>query len=139
MLERRLGRVLQLTMDNPAQRNALTPEISRGPTKALRLAADDESVGAIVVRGEGEHFCAGEIRNPSPRCGPPSRGRPWSSASARSTNRHARCAARPSQVIETARAQGRGIECFYRDVRAFRIYEGTSQIHLVNIARHLLR
>ena len=61
MLERRLGRVLELTMDNTAQRNALTPGISRGPTKALRLAADDESVGAIVVRSEGKHFFAGEI------------------------------------------------------------------------------
>ena len=35
--------------------------------------------------------------------------------------------------------KGRGIERFYRDVRAARIYEGTSQIHLLNIARLLLR
>jgi acyl-CoA dehydrogenase len=35
--------------------------------------------------------------------------------------------------------KGTGIERFYRDVRAFRIYEGTSQIHLLNIARLLLR
>ncbi len=35
--------------------------------------------------------------------------------------------------------KGRGIERFYRDVRAFRIYEGTSQIHLLNVAKHLLR
>jgi alkylation response protein AidB-like acyl-CoA dehydrogenase len=35
--------------------------------------------------------------------------------------------------------KGRGIERFYRDVRAFRIYEGTSQIHHLNIARYLLR
>lgn len=34
--------------------------------------------------------------------------------------------------------KGRGIERFYRDVRAARIYEGTSQIHLLNIAKHLL-
>ena len=27
----------------------------------------------------------------------------------------------------------------YRDVRLFRLYEGTSQIHQVNIARHLMR
>ena len=33
--------------------------------------------------------------------------------------------------------KGRGIERFYRDVRAFRIYEGTSQIHLLNIAKRL--
>ena len=35
--------------------------------------------------------------------------------------------------------KGAGIERFYRDVRAFRIYEGTSQIHQLNIAGHLLR
>ena len=35
--------------------------------------------------------------------------------------------------------KGRGIERFYRDVRAARIYEGTSQIHLINIAKQLLR
>lgn len=34
--------------------------------------------------------------------------------------------------------KGRGIERFYRDVRAARIYEGTSQIHLLNIAKRLL-
>jgi acyl-CoA dehydrogenase len=32
-----------------------------------------------------------------------------------------------------------GIERFYRDVRIFRIYEGTSQIQQVVIARHMLR
>lgn len=32
----------------------------------------------------------------------------------------------------------RGIERFYRDVRAARIYEGTSQIHLLNIGKRLL-
>jgi len=35
--------------------------------------------------------------------------------------------------------KGRGIERFYRDVRAFRIYEGTSQIHLINIGKRLVR
>lgn len=35
--------------------------------------------------------------------------------------------------------KGLPIERFYRDVRAFRIYEGTSQIHLLNIAKQLLR
>lgn len=35
--------------------------------------------------------------------------------------------------------KGRGIERFYRDVRAFRIYEGTSQIHLLNIAKNLFQ
>ena len=32
-----------------------------------------------------------------------------------------------------------GIERFYRDVRLFRIYEGTSQIQQLVIARNLIR
>lgn len=57
--EARHGRVLELAIDNPAQRNALLPEISGALTRALRLASDDDGIGAIVLRGEGEHFCAG--------------------------------------------------------------------------------
>lgn len=59
VVERRLGRVLELTMDNPAQRNALTPDTSQTLTRLLRLAHDDAGIGAIVLRGEGDHFCAG--------------------------------------------------------------------------------
>jgi enoyl-CoA hydratase/carnithine racemase len=59
VLEALHGRVLELAIDNPAQRNALLPEISGALTRALRLANDDDSVGAIVLRGEGAHFCAG--------------------------------------------------------------------------------
>jgi len=59
VVEARHGRVLELVIHNPAQRNALLPEISIGLTRALRLASDDASIGAIVLRGEGKHFCAG--------------------------------------------------------------------------------
>jgi enoyl-CoA hydratase/carnithine racemase len=72
--EVRHGRVLELVIDNEAQRNALTPDISSGLSKALRLADDDKAVGAIVLRGEGAHFCAGgnlkslaEMRATKPR------------------------------------------------------------------------
>ncbi len=34
--------------------------------------------------------------------------------------------------------KGSGIERFYRDVRVLRIYEGTSQIHLLNIGKRLV-
>jgi len=34
---------------------------------------------------------------------------------------------------------GGSVSRFYRDVRLFRLYEGTSQIHQLNIARHLLK
>ncbi|MCB1547917.1 MAG: acyl-CoA dehydrogenase family protein [Hyphomicrobiaceae bacterium] len=53
------------------------------------------------------------------------------------------CCRVADRVVQIFGGQGyvkeRGIERFYRDVRAARIYEGTSQIHLLNIARHLLR
>ncbi len=72
--EARHGRVLELTMDNPARRNALTPDTSSTLTRLLRLADDDAGVGAIVLRGEGAHFCAGgnlktlaEMRATKPR------------------------------------------------------------------------
>ena len=55
----RHGRVLQLAIRNPAQRNAIKPEISAELARQLRLASFDESIGAVVLRGEGEHFCAG--------------------------------------------------------------------------------
>ena len=72
--ETRHGRVLELEMSNPAARNALLPETSRQLTRALRLASDDDAVGAVVLRGAGEHFCAGgnvkslaELRAAQPR------------------------------------------------------------------------
>lgn len=51
--------VMLLTIDNPPQRNALIPEISRAATSALRLAATDRAVRAAVLTGAGEHFCSG--------------------------------------------------------------------------------
>lgn len=59
VVEARHGRVLELVISNPAQRNALVPDISRGLTKALHLASHDAGVGAVVLRGDGDHFCAG--------------------------------------------------------------------------------
>jgi enoyl-CoA hydratase/carnithine racemase len=58
-IEERHGRVLSLVLSNPAQRNALLPELSRACAKALRLASDDDSVRAVVLSGAGEHFCSG--------------------------------------------------------------------------------
>ena len=55
----RHGRVLQLLIDNPAQRNAVKREISTAMTRELRLASADDSVGAVVIAGAGAHFCSG--------------------------------------------------------------------------------
>ena len=59
LLARREGGVLVLSNNNEAARNALTPEFYLGLTEALKAAATDSSVGAIVLTGEGGHFCSG--------------------------------------------------------------------------------
>jgi enoyl-CoA hydratase/carnithine racemase len=53
----RVGPVLHLRLDRPAKRNALSDELIRQlHTAVLNLPAD---VGALLISGEGEHFCAG--------------------------------------------------------------------------------
>ena len=59
LLQRRDGATLVLTNNNPAARNALSPELYEAIRQALRAAAADASVGAIVLTGEGGHFCSG--------------------------------------------------------------------------------
>lgn len=53
------------------------------------------------------------------------------------------CCRVADRIVQVFGGQGyvkeAGIERFYRDVRAARIYEGTSQIHLLNIAKRLLK
>lgn len=59
LLEERRGRVLLLTLSNPTARNAMSPDLYRAATPLFRKAATDDSIGAIVLTGEGEHFCGG--------------------------------------------------------------------------------
>ena len=59
MLSRKEGDVLILSNNNVAARNALSPEFYAALTTALTQAAQDPTVGAIVLTGEGGHFCAG--------------------------------------------------------------------------------
>ncbi|NMG32613.1 oxepin-CoA hydrolase, alternative type, partial [Aromatoleum evansii] len=59
LLVRRHGAVLQLTLSNPALRNALHPDIYAAGLAAVTDAAADPTLGAIVLTGEGAHFCAG--------------------------------------------------------------------------------
>jgi enoyl-CoA hydratase/carnithine racemase len=53
------GAVRVLTMNRPEKRNALNAELAKGLLAALRAADADESVGAIVLTGAGQGFCAG--------------------------------------------------------------------------------
>ncbi len=53
------GPVWRLVVDNPAQRNALRPGMSRAITAALRDAGSDPTCRAIVLHGAGASFCSG--------------------------------------------------------------------------------
>jgi enoyl-CoA hydratase len=53
------GPVRVLTMNRPAARNALSPELIGAIYTALRAADDDPSVRAVVLTGADPAFCAG--------------------------------------------------------------------------------
>ncbi|OZM80447.1 enoyl-CoA hydratase [Pseudonocardia sp. MH-G8] len=52
-------RVAVLTLSNPERRNAMNLELSAKLVDALRSAAADDAVGAVVITGEDPAFCAG--------------------------------------------------------------------------------
>jgi 2-(1,2-epoxy-1,2-dihydrophenyl)acetyl-CoA isomerase len=52
--------VRTLTLNRPAAYNSLTLELKNALLAALRAAAEDESVRAVVLTGAGKAFCAGQ-------------------------------------------------------------------------------
>lgn len=59
LLVRTEGAVRILVNSNPAARNAIRPELYEALETALRDAAADPEVGAVVLLGDGGFFCAG--------------------------------------------------------------------------------
>ncbi len=55
----REGRVLRLTLNREDKRNALSSELCRELVSSIEGAADDVSVGAILLDAKGPVFCAG--------------------------------------------------------------------------------
>lgn len=53
------GDILSITLARPERRNAITVEMYATLAEAFERAAGDESLRAIVVRGEGQDFAAG--------------------------------------------------------------------------------
>jgi methylglutaconyl-CoA hydratase len=51
--------VATLTMDQPHNRNALTPALMAGLAQGLETALADEAVGVVVLTNPGPAFCAG--------------------------------------------------------------------------------
>jgi 2-(1,2-epoxy-1,2-dihydrophenyl)acetyl-CoA isomerase len=59
LLVEREGPVATLTMNRPATRNALDPELLVALGAALREVTADPSVRAVVLTGAGDAFCSG--------------------------------------------------------------------------------
>lgn len=59
ILVHREGAVQVLSNNNPAARNALTPELYAALPQALAQAEADPAIGAIVLTGVGGTFCSG--------------------------------------------------------------------------------
>lgn len=53
------GQTLVLTLSNPAQRNALGPEIYTEGIEALSLAENSDDIRSVIVVGDGKLFSAG--------------------------------------------------------------------------------
>lgn len=51
--------LLHLTLNRPAKRNALNAELRALLGRRLDAAADDQTIGAVLLSGAGDHFCAG--------------------------------------------------------------------------------
>src|ERR1700689_636187 len=70
VLERRQGAVMFLTLNRPAQYNALSEEMLAALEGTLNALSTDESVRVVVLGGAGKAFCAGHdlkqmVANPS--------------------------------------------------------------------------
>ena len=59
VLVRRADGIVTLTLNRPAQRNALDPELAGALASAVGSASADRDVRAIVITGAGSAFCAG--------------------------------------------------------------------------------
>jgi methylglutaconyl-CoA hydratase len=59
LLEAQTGAVLTLTLHRPEKRNALNPELTEALYTAMSRAMADDAIRVIILKGEGEAFCAG--------------------------------------------------------------------------------
>jgi enoyl-CoA hydratase/carnithine racemase len=59
LLVSRDGAVAILALNRPGTRNALNPDLVRALGAALKDAAGDDTVRAVVLTGSGESFCSG--------------------------------------------------------------------------------
>jgi enoyl-CoA hydratase/carnithine racemase len=55
----RHGSTLVLTVSDPATRNTLSAQAISAGVEALNVAESSDEIRAVVLRGDGAHFCAG--------------------------------------------------------------------------------
>jgi enoyl-CoA hydratase len=58
-VERPAAGVVLLTLDNPDQRNAMSPPMTQAWTATMADLAEDPDLRVVVVTGEGSAFCSG--------------------------------------------------------------------------------
>ncbi|WP_376801007.1 enoyl-CoA hydratase [Candidatus Raskinella chloraquaticus] len=72
------GGIVRLTMNNPAQRNALSEAMLAALQAALDAIAHDPTVRVVIVAGEGPAFCAGhDLKEMTAHRGDADRGRAY--------------------------------------------------------------
>jgi enoyl-CoA hydratase/carnithine racemase len=59
LLSREDGPIHRLTLNRPARRNALTPELASEIVRELNLVEERGAARVVVLGGAGGHFCAG--------------------------------------------------------------------------------
>ena len=59
LLSERRGSTLVLTISDPPTRNTLSTQVIAAGIEALGASEAKDEVRAVVLRGEGGHFCAG--------------------------------------------------------------------------------
>ncbi len=59
LLTERIGAVLVMTLSDPATRNTLSHQVIAAGIEALNVAEADTDLRAVLLRGDGGHFCAG--------------------------------------------------------------------------------
>jgi enoyl-CoA hydratase/carnithine racemase len=55
----RQGQTLVMTLSGPATRNALSPQVYAAGIETLNMAEGNPDVRAVVLTGDGSHFCGG--------------------------------------------------------------------------------
>ena len=66
LLYEEIGRVARLTLNRPEKLNALSVDLHTELLQAAKQAETDPRIHAIVIRGAGRAFCAGDDITPTP-------------------------------------------------------------------------